>query len=99
MARKREYLEPEQKKNQESFYHKAIVEVDGFGVETLISYDTKILTYDPHEAEITKHWDDWSATTGRHIYAFMQRFGVEMRKRNYESLPVGEEVTLWECFQ
>ena len=52
-----------------SFYGKAIVEIDNEGSETLYSYGTPILTKRTN-GEMVKHWDGWSATTGRHIKAF-----------------------------
>ena len=54
---------------RKSFYGKAIVEIDNEGNETLYSYGTPILTKRTN-GEIVKHWDGWSATTGRHIKAF-----------------------------
>lgn len=52
-----------------SFYGKAIVGIDNEGNETLYSYGTRILTKRTN-GEMVKHWDGWSATTGRHIKAF-----------------------------
>ena len=54
---------------RKSFYGKAIVEIDNEGSETLYSYGTPILTKRTN-GKIVKHWDGWSATTGRHIKAF-----------------------------
>ena len=54
---------------RKSFYGKAIVEIDNEGSETLYSYGTPILTKRTN-SEMVKHWDGWSATTGRHIKAF-----------------------------
>lgn len=54
---------------RKSFYGKAIVEIDNEGSETLYSYGTPILTKRTN-GEIVKHWNGWSATTGRHIKAF-----------------------------
>lgn len=54
---------------RKSFYGKAIVEIDNEGSETLYSYGTPILTKRTN-GEMVKHWDGWSATTGRHIKAF-----------------------------
>ena len=38
---------------------------DSNGDEFLISYDTIVLT--KHGGKLYRTWDDWSATTGRHI--------------------------------
>ena len=54
---------------RKSFYGKAIVKIDNEGSETLYSYGTPILTKRTN-GEMVKHWDGWSATTGRHIKAF-----------------------------
>lgn len=54
---------------RKSFYGKAFVEIDNEGNETLYSYGTRILTRRP-DGKMVKHWDGWSATTGRHIKAF-----------------------------
>ncbi len=54
---------------RKSFYGKAIVTIDNEGNETLYSYGTPILTKRIN-GEMVKHWDGWSATTGRHIKAF-----------------------------
>ena len=54
---------------RKSFYGKAIVEIDNEGSETLYSYGTPSLTKRTN-GEMVKHWNGWSATTGRHIKAF-----------------------------
>ena len=54
---------------RKSFYGKAVVEIDNEGSETLYSYGTRIITKRTN-GEMVKHWDGWSATTGRHIKAF-----------------------------
>lgn len=52
-----------------SFYGKAIVVVDDNGNETLKSYQTDIIRRDA-DGSLHRLWDGWSATTGRHIFAF-----------------------------
>lgn len=52
-----------------SFYGKAIVSVSEDGSETLYSYGTAIIKR-TNNGELSKIWDGWSATTGRHIKAF-----------------------------
>lgn len=54
---------------RKSFYGKAQVYVDFDGSETLYSYGTRIITK-YKDGTLEKLWDDWSATTGRHIKAF-----------------------------
>lgn len=54
---------------RKSFGHKAIVEVDKHGAETLYSYGTAIIKR-TRSGELIKLWGGWSATTGRHIGAF-----------------------------
>ena len=55
--------------SHKSFYGKAYVQVDGWGRETLYSYDTAIIRRDV-DGSLTRIWGGWSATTGRHIAAF-----------------------------
>ena len=54
--------------NRKSFYGKAIV-VDENGVKTLFSYNTKIISKEEN-GTLHRYYDDWTATTGRHIKAF-----------------------------
>lgn len=53
-------------RDRKSFYGKAIVErfTDGF---ILKSYNTEVLAYKKSTGEYYRLWQDWSATTGRHI--------------------------------
>lgn len=64
-----------------SFYGKAKVVIDDDGNKTLYSYGTRIIT-ETAAGEYIKHWDDWSATTGRHIAAF-----CGLNKKTYTALP------------
>ena len=68
------------KNKQKSYYGKARVQVNGDGSATLYSYDTKIITRDT-DGTLKKHWDGWTATTGKHIYEF-----CGLRKKEYEKL-------------
>lgn len=54
---------------KKSFYGKAFVVVENDGSETLYSYDTPIIKRTA-SGELVRLWNDWSATTGRHIQAF-----------------------------
>lgn len=54
---------------QKSFYGKAIVKINDDGSETLYSYDTPIIRRNA-DGELVKLWDEWTATTGKHIKAF-----------------------------
>ena len=56
--------------NQASFYGKAKVVIDDDGAETLHSYGTPIIRRTA-SGELKRLWfDDWTATTGRHIKSF-----------------------------
>lgn len=77
---KKYYLMPTEKQNQKSFGCKAVVEVSDDGTETLFSYNTKIVSRKPN-GELAKHWNGWTATTGRHIKAF-----CGMNKKEYSAL-------------
>ena len=70
------------KDGRKSFYGKAIVAIDDNGGETLYSYGTKIMTRDP-AGQFVRYWDDWTATTGRHIKAFS-----DLNKAQYMALPL-----------
>lgn len=61
--------EPVPTDNRKSFYGKCFVEVHEDGSETLFSYNTKIITRQP-DGTLTRHYDDYTVTTGRHIIAF-----------------------------
>lgn len=78
---KLKYYELMPKDGRKIFYGKAHVIVED-GAATLYSYETKILTVTGDE--MTRHWDGWSQTTGRHIFAF-----AGLRKAEYEDLPLG----------
>lgn len=62
-------LQPRYSQRQQSFYHKALVLVGKDGTETLYSYETPIVERTP-SGELTRLYNEWSATTGRHIAAF-----------------------------
>lgn len=66
---------------QKSFYGKAKVELLENGGEVLYSYGTRIAT--KWNKQIIRHWDGWSATTGRHIRAFCGK-----NKREFTALPL-----------
>ncbi len=55
--------------NKKSFYGKAKVVIDDDNTETLLSYDTPIIKRD-EDGNLTRLYNGWSATTGRHIKAF-----------------------------
>ena len=67
--------------HHKSFYGKAKVVINDDGSKTLYSYGTRIITRTA-TGEYIKHWDNWSATTGRHIAAF-----CGLHKREYVALP------------
>ena len=54
---------------RKSYYGKAKVVINDDGSETLYSYNTPIMTR-YSDGSFKKHWNDWSATTGRHIKEF-----------------------------
>lgn len=65
---------------RKSFYGKAVVQVENNGNEILFSYNTPIISRRP-DGTLVKHWNGWSATTGRHIRAF-----CGLSKKEYEAL-------------
>lgn len=68
---------------QKSFYGKAKVLELVNGMKVLKSYDTLILIQDGNR--FMRLWDDWSATTGKHIYSF-----CGMRKKDFRKLTCDE---------
>ena len=54
---------------RKSFYHKAAVHIDDDGTATLYSYGTPIIKR-ATDGTLYRLWNDWTATTGRHIKAF-----------------------------
>lgn len=69
--------------NQKSFYGKAKVFILANGMSILKSYNTLILVKDGKR--FLKLWDDWSATTGRHIYSF-----CGICKKEWDNMPCNE---------
>ena len=70
---------------RKSFYGKATVCIEDDGTETLYSYNTPIIKRTVDE-KLVRMWDDWSATTGRHIAAF-----CGLSKAGFMRLPYNEE--------
>lgn len=73
-----------------SFYGKAkVIEKDG---ETLLqSYDTTVCKIDK-SGEFVRMWEGYSATTMRHINAFIEMFGISGGgKKWWDALPVEEK--------
>ena len=58
-----------------SFYGKAKVIECKTGLY-LLSYNTLVCFYSYHDGTFIKMWDDYSATTMRHINVFMQFIGL-----------------------
>lgn len=55
--------------SQKDFYGKAIVKEYNDGTKVLQSYHTDVLRLNP-DGTLTRLWDGWSATTGKHIRTF-----------------------------
>lgn len=65
-----------------SFYKKAVVRIYDDGTEVLHSYGTDVITRKADGA-LVRHWDGWSATTGRHVAAF-----CGINKKAWDKMPV-----------
>lgn len=61
---------------QKSFYGKAKFIPCSNGFVGCLSYDTIVCIYNPETGEFYKTWNDWSATTSKHIHSFMRYFGM-----------------------
>lgn len=55
--------------NRKSFYGKAKVIFSDNGTQTLMSYNTNIIRKEV-DGSLSRLYDEWSLTTGRHIKAF-----------------------------
>ena len=55
------------------------------GSEVLQSYETQVLRR-YSDGTLYRLWDDWSATTGKHIKAF-----CGLNKKQYLELPIGNK--------
>lgn len=73
--------------SRKSFYGKAHV-IHADGTMYLRSYDTIVASV-TGDGVLHRHWGEWSATTGRHIASFSDRFaGGEIHKKQWDALPV-----------
>jgi len=61
---------------QKSFYGKAKFVTYENGFIGCLSYDTIVCVYNPDTGEFYRTWNDWSATTSKHINSFMRYFGM-----------------------
>lgn len=68
---------------RKSFYGKARVIETGRRV-FLQSYNT-IVAYKDSDGSLHRAWDDYSPTTGNHLYAF-----AGIRKKDWDKMPVEE---------
>lgn len=78
-------LSPAWNQNQQSFYGKAHIYVIK-DWEYLMSYETIVASRNTKTGKIRRHWDGWSATTGRHIAAF-----CGLNKKCFEAIPYTEQ--------
>ena len=79
---KREVYELRPTDGRQSFYGKALVQVEENGEKILYSYLTKICSKDKN-GKIKRCYDGWTQTTGRHIKAF-----CGLNKKEFEALPI-----------
>jgi len=82
-----EIYELEPKDGRKSFYGKAIEIWTNSGLRLLRSYNTIVAYYD-RDRKLHRTWSGWSATTGRHIYAFCGKHKAEWDKLPVEPEPV-----------
>lgn len=82
------YAELTPNDSHKNFYRKAIVIDDDNGNEYLQSYDTIVCGFDA-DGGFHRYWDGYSATTMRHIKAFLECNGMTpINKREWERLKV-----------
>lgn len=86
-------LQPNEFVRNKSFYGKAkSVGINGVGM-FLISYNTIVCYLD--EKGLHRTWNGWSATTARHVTAFLTRYAYSkfkrgLSKKEWNMLPVEE---------
>lgn len=61
--------------NRKSFYGKALIYVADDGTTTLRSYQTAVCKITP-AGEFKRMWSGYSATTMRHVNAFLKLYGI-----------------------
>ena len=71
--------------NRKSFYGKAYSETRPDGTEVLYSYNRPVMKKTP-SGDLVRLWDDWSATTARHVSSFL---GSHLPKALYLEIPLG----------
>ena len=74
---------------QKSFGNKALVREENTNTAVLISYNTVVCRVQNNK--LVRLWNDYSATTMRHINAFCTAYNLPaMTKKEWEALPVKE---------
>ncbi len=75
-------------KFEKEFYKKATV----FKIDKKIflqSYDTIVAYIDEKDSSFHRLWDDWSSTTGRHIFTFCYAFHLKpICKKQWDKMKV-----------
>lgn len=76
---------------RKSFYGKARVLLEDDGTKVLFSYGTAVCKLSS-AGDVSRLWEGWSATTGRHVQAFLSTFAhIEISKglkKYYSELPL-----------
>lgn len=72
---------------QKSFYGKAKVILYEDGWTFLKSYDSIVAGIDPHGGK-RRFFGGRSATTGRHVRAFFEKFGIDVKAKDFFKWPV-----------
>ena len=67
---------------RKSFYGKAWVKEYADGTQVLRSYETDVMRRNP-DGTLVRLWWNWSATTGRHIFAFCGLRKADLDKMEY----------------
>lgn len=82
---------------RKSFYGKAKVFVF-MGEHYLVSYNTIVCSYNPNSGAFWRMWNDYSATTMRHVNAFIKLYELPGGgKAWWNSLPVNFPVMVKEA--
>ena len=80
---------------RKSFYGKGKARIVNDTEIECISYNTVVCKYDVDSELFTRLWNNYSATTMRHIQSFCSFHGLPLlNKADWCSLPIGQAVQL-----
>lgn len=80
---------------RKSFYGKAVVDDDGKGTKTLLSYNTPVAKFNGKKLTLLDKWSS-SATTRRHVAEFAKQVGAfDQYRKMKKGVPQGHGNYSW----